>query len=185
MIKKVFTSIAGSATYVYILTIVAFYGYNSYFNIPDSFIAFSVKTPIIFFFDIARGVLIFLKSLSIWSWFGLIVFLIVLLILSEMYKLVRYLAYVGIIFLVCYLPFGFYKFGGFIGASTTSFYTVSEECIPGDSKFIYIAPTLFEGKLIFVPIDRNTRKLQNGLIVRESTNLTCQIEKKEIGKVLQ
>jgi len=173
----------GTPIYLYVLTVVTYYGYNSNFGIPSNYLEFSVVTPIIFFFDISRGILEFCKTLNAWAWIGILVATISFLIVLSLHSAIRWIALVVFVIFLVRLPFGFYGFGEFIAKSTTSYYTLPSDCIPGATEKTYIAPTLFGGKAIFVPIDTDTKKIKNGLLVREVTDLTCQLEKREIGKI--
>ena len=168
--------------YVYTLTVVTFYGFNSYFNIPANYIEFSIKNPILFFFDFSKLILVVLSQISGLAWLGIIIGILVILALFMFSKIARWIIILGAILLVAYLPFGFYNFGTFLATMSTNFYTASSNCIPGATGDRYIAPTLFDTKAIFVPIDENNH-LKNGLLVREVSTLTCQLEKNEIGRI--
>ncbi len=178
-----FLSIPIVTAYIYILTVVTYYGFNSFFNIPYNYIEFSIKDPIVFFFDLSRLIASICSQITEWAWFGIVVTFLVLLVLFFFNKVTRWLIVAGLIALVVYLPFGFYRFGNFLASASTSFYTAPSTCIPGATEDLYIAPTLFEGKVVFVPIATSTHQLENGLLVRETSALTCQLEKKEIGKI--
>lgn len=169
--------------YLYILTVVALYGFNSYFNIPSNYIEFSVRNHIIFFFDLARLAVSVCEHVTMGAWLGIGFALLFLLALCFSGKIMRWLIIIGLGFFAVYLPFGFYRFGGFMAAVSTSFYTAPSSCISGATEDLYVAPTLFESKIVFVPIDAVTHKLKNGLLVREMSAVSCQLEKKEIGKV--
>lgn len=180
---KSLLSIPILTAYLYVLTVVNFYGFNSYFNIPYNYIEFSIKDHIVFFFDLSRLIAGIFSQITGWAWFGIIVTLLVLLAFFFFSRIGRWLIVAGFIALVIYLPFGFYRFGNFLASASTSFYTAPSTCIPGATEDLYIAPTLFEGKVVFVPIATSTHQLQNGLLVRETSALTCQLEKKEIGRI--
>jgi hypothetical protein len=140
-------------------------------------------TPIVFFFDISQLALAVFAHFSAWGWIGLLVVIFICFVLCAMYKEVNVFCTAALVVLLAYLPFGFHRFGSFLASMTTSFYTAPSSCIPGSTERMYIAPTISEGKMIFVPIDPKTNKLQNGLLVRNDTDITCQVEKKEIGKI--
>ena len=169
--------------YIYTLTVVTYYGFNSYFNIPYTYIEFSIKDPIVLFFDLSRLIAAICGQITGWAWFGIVVTFLVLLVLFFFSRVTRWFIVAGFIALVVYLPFGFYRFGNFLASASTSFYTAPTTCIPGATEDLYIAPTLFEGSVVFVPIATSTHQLKNGLLVRETSALTCQLEKKEIGKI--
>lgn len=171
--------------YLYILTVLSYYGYNSYFSIPYDSAGFSPQAPVIFFFDFSRLILDILKHASISFWITIIVSIIVVIGIYSYHTLGRWLVNLGLIIALAYTFFGFYNFGHLLASSATSFYTVDSKCIPGATEQLYIAPTISEGKAIFVPIDPESRQLKNGLLVRESTSINCQLEKKEIGKVIK
>lgn len=171
--------------YLYILTVLSYYGYNSYFNIPYDSAGFSPQAPVIFFFDFSRLILDILKHASISFWITIIVSIIVVIGIYSYHTLGRWLVNLGLIIALVYTFFAFYNFGHLLASSATNFYTVDSKCIPGATEQLYIAPTISEGKAIFVPIDPESRQLKNGLLVRESTSINCQLEKKEIGKVIK
>lgn len=178
-----FLSIPIVTAYIYILTVVTYYGFNSYFNIPYNYIEFSVKDPIVFFFDFSRLIGAISGQIGLWNWVAIGAAALVLLGLFFFSRVMRWLITFGFIAFVIYLPFGFYNFGNLLASAATSFYTAPSACIPGATEELYIAPTLFEGKVVFVPVATSTHQLKNGLLVRETSALTCQLEKKEIGKV--
>lgn len=169
--------------YLYILTVLSYYGYNSYFSIPYYSAGFSPQAPVIFFFDFSRLILDLLKHATISFWITIIVSIIVVIGIYSYHALGRWLVNFGLIIALVYTFFGFYNFGHLLASSATNFYTADLKCIPGATEKLYIAPALSEGKVFFVPIDPGTHQLKNGLLVRESTNITCQLEKKEIGKI--
>ena len=182
---KKLLSIPILTAYLYTLTVVAFYGFNSFFNIPYNYIEFSIKDPIVFFFDLSRLIANISSQITGWTWIVIVFMLLILLVLFFFSRIGRWIITTAFIVLVIYLPFGFYEFGNFLASASTSFYTTPSKCIPGATGTLYIAPTLFEGKVVFVPIDPTTHKLNNGLLVRDTSSLTCQLEKKEIGRILK
>lgn len=169
--------------YVYILTVVAYYGFNSYFNIPATFIEFSVKNPIIFFFDLSRLIFSIFGQTSVSGWMGIIVFLLVVVAVFLYSKVIRVLVTVGFVVFLVWLPFGFYKFGNLLASVSTNFYTAPSSCIPGATEDLYIAPALFDAKAIFVPISASTLQIKNGLLIRDTSSLTCEMHRQETGRI--
>jgi len=180
-----FITITVVAVYIYAVTILTRFGYASYFNLPTDFITSSLKENIIFFFQLSQLAISVLTSIHWWMW---IVLGIVGLIIFAIYALFIHRTLIATLLVLAggiSLLFGFYHFGNLLAASTVNFYTLPADCpsIGPDAK--YIIADIYDGKAIFVPIDAETRKLRNGLIVKEVTSLGCQMEMTSVGKIVR
>ncbi len=170
-------------TYLYLLMVTAFYGYNSYFNIPINNAIFSVQTPFLFFFDLSRIIIRVIKLFPFLAWLGLFVALVVIAWAIFFTRWGRHVVVAVIIIFLIYLPFGFYRFGTFLASISTNFYTTASSCIPGATDELYIAPSLYGDaqNIVFVPIDPVTHKVKNGLLKKDASSLGCPLERKEFG----
>lgn len=171
------------SVYFYAVTILTQYGYNSYFGIPSNFIEASIKENIISFFQLFRIGFIIVGLISWWMW--IVVGLsgaIILYISSYKYKTVVS----SILFaLLGALLWSSYAFGGWVGANTTSFYIVPSKCIPIEEDKTYIISSFYDGKAIIVPIDQANKRIGGGFLIRNVSDLPCELEQKEIGKVIK
>ena len=122
--------------YLYILTVLSYYGYNSYFNIPYDSVHFSPQAPVIFFFDFSRLIFDVIKHFTLSLWIMIFVSFLVVLAIFFYHKIGRWIITLGFIIAVVYTFFAFYNFGNFLAASTTNFYTTNSKCIPGATEKI-------------------------------------------------
>lgn len=169
------------SVYFYAVTILTQYGHNSYFGIPSNFIEASIKENIVYFFQllqIASGVA---GLMGWWMWIVVIVAVCVVLYLSNCrYRWV--VSFLGAI-LLGVLLWGSYNFGGLIAANTTNFYSLSSKCASMSGEGLYIIPSFYDGKAILVSIDGNNKKMNGGFLIRNISDLPCELEQKEIGKI--
>lgn len=181
---KLLTAIFGTGAYFYALPILFQHGYNSYFGIPANFIEVSIRDNIIFLFSlmqIAGGVA---KLMSFWVWLILAIvvaviwFMWVLKILSG-----KFISFV-LILLTAISLFGFYNFGGALAKLTTEFYIIPNGCLQAKEENItYIVPSFFGKSAVIIPIHKDTNKLTGGFLIKESSDLNCEIQKSTVGKV--
>lgn len=171
------------AVFIYAITILTRFGYASYFNLPSDFVTSSLKENVIFFFQLSQLAVIVFTSIHWWMWIvlgiiGFVIFLVYIIFIHRT-KLATLLVVGGGIALL----FGFYHFGNLLAANTINFYTLPADCPSIGPDKIYIVADIYDGKAIFVPIDNETKKLKNGLVVKEVTSLGCQMEMTNIGKI--
>jgi len=166
--------------YLYAVVILTQYGFNSYFNIPSSFIEFSIRENIIYFFQLFQLALIIAGVMKFWMWIIVLSSILIIIVLS-FFDYIYELIFASI--LIGGVLFGSYYFGSYIAINTSTFYVLSSDCQSiGQEK--YIAPIFYNDKVVFVPISENN-KLGNGFIVKEISSLLCKLEQKNIGKIVK
>jgi hypothetical protein len=184
---KLFKVIFGTGFYFYATTILTQYSYNSYFGIPTSYIEFSIKDVVIFFFDllnIAKTVIVNVAgNLSFWALAGLIIvsiFIGFLLIFDLIPKSVNP---IFIIIFTAVSFFGFYNFGNNIAKLTTEFRVIPAECISSEKNITYIIPSFTGTTAIITPIYTDSKKLTGSFLTKESSSLNCEITKETVGQI--
>jgi hypothetical protein len=166
--------------YIYALTILSQYGYNSYFNISPSFIEASIRANVIFLYD--RGVL-FWSVIKIMPWWVMllnIVTIAVIVIVIAWLRRRKTTAIIVSIIAGILLLNGAMRFGYFLAAHQTDFLVASSDCAPVGPAHAYIAPITYDGKAVFVPIDEN-KKVLGGFIVKDMAQMSCVLQYKTIG----
>ncbi len=177
--KKLLWSIPAIAVYFYTATVLTNYGFISYFNIPSSFIDASLRDNIVFFYQL---VTVYGSILSEMRWYvgaalGLAAgFIMLLCWYGNVWKGI--FTTIGTVLLLLYLT-TFFKLGGIIAAAQTSFLVPSSDCSVGSS---YIIPVINGNQAVLVPIDQN-HKMTGGFLVKNTADLSCIIEQKDIGKI--
>jgi len=166
--------------YVYAVTILTEYGYNSFFDIPQSFIEASVAGNIIYFHDLIN--LIF-SLVYILKW-QLLIFTVIVVVLIIIFRLNYKKTSILILIIILLAILGVsYNLGKFLGANETSFYVLSPDCPPIGPYRFYIIPNIYQGKAILVPYDENSKKMKGGFLVKDTAEIGCLIERKQIGKI--
>lgn len=178
-----FWSIPLISVYLYAVTILTQYGFNSYFNIPPNFIEASIQGNTVYFYQLFQLALAVIGLMKFWMWAVLAIGFLMIVLLHIFELRYEIFLYPILILVIGGVLFGSYNFGNFIAASTESFYVLSSDCPSAGRDGNYIIPIFYEGKAILVPIDGTTKKLQNGFIVKEMSELACKIELKEIGRI--
>lgn len=179
-------SLPAVTVYLYTVTILTQYGYNSYFKIPSNFIEFSIKSNIIYFyqlFQLGTGIAGLMRW---WMWIVLIFLALLFVFLFFLNKILRIVLVTLTIPALFYIigP-GSYKFGFLIAKNTSSFYIPVNQCFSQNNYNNFVIPTFYESKAILIPIDQNTNKMQGGFIVKEVSEIQCPIEQKEVGNIIK
>jgi hypothetical protein len=168
------------SAYIYAATILTFYGYNEFFNIPSNLIEFSIRENVVYFYNLITA---FAHAPLLWVPLALI---IVVTIFTLFYKvssrLKKLLSIFGVTALFVIL-LGFHDFGKNLAAITDDFYTIPADCLPTKIDTMYIVPNMYEAKLILVPINTTTKKMEGGFIMKDATELNCVIKREKIGKI--
>lgn len=168
--------------YVIGATILFQYGYNSYFNIPYEYIGASTINYTLFSYSIFNLALAVVKAIAWWEWLLIIVGFLVaafFYVFSRFWRIVISLAFGA---LLVWLLVSCVQFGEFIARHQTNFLVLSASCPPvGESKS-YVIPMISNNQAILVPIDEN-RKMQGSFLVKDVSQLGCNIEHKEVGAV--
>lgn len=177
-------SIPVISLYLYVTTILTQYGFNSYFDIPYSFIEVSIRENIIYFFQLFQLASNVIGLMGWWMWF-LVPLTLLFMFLSYNTLTQKIVSLVIIIFFIVFL-WNSYNFGNTIASSMTDFYSIPENCLEdiGNSEdSLYIIPVFQNDKAVIIPLNKNDNKIQGGFIVKDLSDINCKIEKKEIGNV--
>lgn len=181
---SIFWSIPSLTIYFYAANILAQYGYISYFNIPSSFIESSLKDNIIYFFDLFR---IGFAVIGLIGWWLLLFIIPVILIVALFYNPYSWRRFIYVFSPIALLAslWLFYNFGNKLASYNESYDVITPECINMNKETVYIIPDIYDTKLILVPIDKATNKIKNGYLVKNSTDISCVIERQHIGRVIK
>lgn len=178
-------SIPIALAYLYGITILTQYGYYAYFNIPTNFIDASIPNNTIYAYALAGAIWGLITSIPWWAkvLIGAAIVLIGFLsfVFFNNYKTV--FIWSGTIIAILFLCLTF-NLGTIIAETKTSYLTLSPGCPAIGQDAEYIAPDIYEGQAIFVPIDpQNKNKLGDGFILKDISSLSCKLEYSPVGQV--
>lgn len=171
------------SVYFYAVTILVQYGYNSYFNIPSSFIGVSLGDNVIFFYHVFQIATVIAGLMKWWMWFVVIcatAIITAIYLVNSWYNII--LDFAAVLILSALL-WGSVGFGSLLAANTTNFGVLSSNCSAIGSDNFYIIPVISETKAVLIPVDAETKKMKGGFMVKELSGLPCKIESREIGKI--
>ncbi|MFA5652026.1 MAG: hypothetical protein WC933_01560 [Candidatus Paceibacterota bacterium] len=175
--KKFIWSIPGLSIYIYTITILTQAGYYSYFNIPTSFVNASIKENVVFLYTLAKAIITLAGTIGVW-WFAIVPSIILIIALLEK----------GIVFMATVLlllsVFWFYGFGAKIAQNDIYFYTIDKSCVTATSSDKYIIPLMKDNISVIVPISKDN-KMTGEFFVKDTSNLSCKIEYKNIGNIIK
>ena len=176
-------SIPAIAAYFYVATILAEYGYNSYFGIPPDFVRASLSENIIYFFQLLTASKDALGQIGLLMWVVVVVvaaFIVFLYYYHWLFKTIFGAIGTGIFFL--FLLWGSFNIGKGAAINTTYFWVLSPNCLFAENGSEYIIPTISDSWVVLIPIDKqNTMK--GGFLVRNINDIPCTLEYKNIGKI--
>jgi hypothetical protein len=178
MLKLIF----GTGVFFYTITILTQYGYYSFYNIPSSFIEYSIEDNVILFFDLFRVIRGVLENLSLW----LIILLFIVTIVSFIVSLFisNRISKIIVIILIILSAFFAYNLGNKVAQIETEYITIPKECInSSDDSLVYIAPIFYQTKAIITPISKDTNKLNGEFIIKELSEKDCHFKREKIGKI--
>ena len=173
------------SVYFYAVTILTQYGYNSYFNIPSSFIGASIGDNVVYFFHLFQVAAVVAGLMSWWMWIvaiSAIAIITVIYFFDSWYNI--FLDLIAVLIMGMFL-WGSYGFGGLLASSVTNFRVLSSDCPQIGSDNFYIIPVISETKAVLIPIDVETKKMKGGFMVRDLSGLTCKIVSQEVGKIIK
>lgn len=91
-----------------------------------------------------------------------------------------------IILLIIFSPSYFYRLGEEIAKTKTEFPVFINECFPKKDNIIYITPAFYQTSAIVIPVSNDdSHKIIGSFFLKEPTGPDCEIQNKEIGKVLK
>lgn len=170
------------SVYLYGITILTQYGFNSYFNIPSNFIEASIKENIIYFFQLFQLASAVAGLMKWWMWAVVIIAGLIIFFFFSFHSLWRKLISFAGLLLLGYLLYGSYNFGIILAKNSAEFYVPAANCELLEKDTPYIIPSFYQGKAILVPIDEN-RKMTGSILVKDLAELGCSTEKKYVGFV--
>lgn len=168
--------------YIYSITILTYYGYVSFFNIPSSFVSASIQGNVIYLFFLF-GILKAVTGLMAW-WMWVIFGFLMAIIAFIYYCNTWYSLIIKLLIAVPFILFliSSYNFGGFLAANSKNFYILSSDCQSVGSDNSYIIPAMSETEAVLIPIDEN-KKMKGGFLIKNMAELSCKMEMREIGKI--
>ncbi len=182
---KFLAAIFGTGVYFYAVPILLQYGYNSYFGIPANFIEPSIRDNIIFFFSLFQLAQNVAGVLPLWIWIVLGVLALIIWFLVAFRVISGVIISLMLIALTGLSLFGFHNFGEALAKSAVEFPVLPTGCLPAEKNITYIIPAYYQTTALIVPIYTDTNKLTGGFLPRESSELNCEIQKKQIGQILK
>ncbi len=173
------------SVYLYGLTILTQYGYNSYFNIPSSFLDASISYNFVYFFQIFQLVKAIFGAITWWLWILLLLGLIAILFVLASHWIWQRISYYGFILGLFAILVGSFNFGGLLASHTEDFYILSTGCVTGSSEpdgLIHIVPTFYREFAIVTPIT-NEKKLTDSFYLHPASDNSCILKREAIGRV--
>lgn len=175
-------SIPVISVYLYGITILTQYGFNSYFNIPSNLIEASIRENIIYFFQLFQLASAVAGLMKWWMWAVVILTgLIIFFFFSFHSGWRKFISFCGIL-LFGYLLYGSFNFGMVLAKNTVEFYVPASNCASLDKDTTYVIPNFYQGKAILVPIDIS-KKMSGSILVKDLSELGCATERKYVGQI--
>lgn len=179
---SLFWSFPVLTVYFYAANILTQYGYISYFDIPSSFIESSIKDNIIYFFYLIKIAFNLFGLLSPWVLLIVIPVILMIVVFFDLWSLRRLIYKWSPIVLLIFLYYS-YDLGSKTAEYMETHLVVQAECLNLDNNFIYIAPDIYDSKLILVPVDKTNNKIKGGFFVKNSSDINCEISYQKTGRI--
>ena len=179
-----FLTIPIISVYLYGITILTQYGYNSYFNIPSNLIDASITENFVYFFQLFHLTPSVVGAMRWWMWLVLVVGGLIILLFYFSHRFWRFVISVMGIFILAYILYGSYNFGQLIAKSSSEFYVLSDNCSLLNTDTKYVIPNFYHENAILVSIDENNT-LTGQVLVKNLSELECSTEKKNVGLIKQ
>jgi hypothetical protein len=176
-------SIPVITAYLYATTILTQYGYNSYFNIPPSFIEASIRANVIYYFQLFTIIGEVAGLFKWWQWsitIGAIIIVVMACYVESIYRNIVFI--IGIFFLFLTL-WGSVSIGSFLAKNIPTFLVPSSTCYGIGEDKSYIIPVIYDNDAILIPIDTSTLKMTGGFIVKDIPTMSCKLEYKNVGLI--
>lgn len=170
------------SVYLYGITILTQYGFNSYFNIPSNLIDASITANFVFFFQMFHLASAVAGAMKWWMWLVLIISGLIVFLFYFSHRFWRFIISAFGLFILGYFLYGSYSFGQLLAKTGTEFYVPAESCIlltPGVS---YIIPSFHGESAILVAIGADN-KLTGEVEVKNMSELGCGTQKKNVGQI--
>jgi len=172
------------SAYLYGVTILTQYGFNSYFGIPSSYLESSITQNFVYFFQLFQLASAVAGAMKWWMWLVIILgALTILFIYASHFIWQKIISFVAIL-LLCLMLYGSYNFGTLLGQSTPEFYVPVAGCVSLDQNTKYIIPSFYQGKAILVSITESNT-LAGSVLLKDLSELGCATEHKTVGLIKQ
>ena len=175
---KWFCSIPGIAVYIYVINVLAQYGWNIYYQIPSTFIDASIASNTTFMYMFIKGVL---SDVKIHPFIYLIYFVVIVgaTLIAVYLKGSKYFVITIVAILI---GWRFYDFGLTLAKVNDTFFVTESGCLSEATSTRYISPTIYQDEAVFIPIDQNN-KMKGGFLVKNLTQMSCLTKIAQIGQV--
>lgn len=174
-------SIPVVSVYLYGITILTQYGYNSYFSIPSSLVESSITQNFVYFFQIFQLASAVAGVMKWWMWAVFVAGALMILFFYFFHQWWQKIISFGFLILLVYFLQGAHDFGQLLAKSSGDFYVPSQPCI-GIPEGRYIIPNFYQGEAILVPIDESN-KMIGGFLVKDLSELNCSVKSEHTGSV--
>jgi hypothetical protein len=170
---------------LYAVAIFTQYGYNTYFNVPGSYVEASLRANLIY----SRFYLTFFGQVATAiDWITWIALFLVVLILIALYIFFTQYRILFIIFgfvLMGLFAWYSYNFGKQLAAFQSDFYTVPTSCISTAATTTLVGIVIYDNQMVFVPVETATHKLLNGFQVKNIADLPCIVGFHSFGQIVR
>jgi hypothetical protein len=180
---KKFWSIPIVLAFLYGITILTQYGYDSFFSLPASFVGASIASNTLFAYSAVEAFLQILTALHWWWWPIIIVTITVTGVLSYLFLESGSSAFWGIISVTALLFLYFAPtLGNIIAKEKIDFLVTAPGCSIGPDQ-AYLVPDIYDGKAIIVSFDPKTKKLDSEFSLKDLSQFPCKLEYENIGPI--
>ena len=184
IMKKIFYGLPIIPMYIYGITVLTQYGYNSYFGIPSNFISLLSAQNFVFYFQLYQLGGVIAHKIQWWMWIELI-FTALIIYSSYMSSIVwQWIIRVSGVVVFVYVFLHSYNLGQFVAQNTSVFYVSMNNCSLSHDQERYIIPSFYQDNAILVSIDENNI-LKGNMIIKKLSDLECGITKQNIGLIKQ
>ena len=174
-------SIPVISVYLYGITILTQYGYNSYFNIPSSLVESSITQNFVYFFQLFELGSAVAGVMKWWFWVVFAVGILTILFFYFSHRWWQKIITFGFVIVLIYFLHGSYGFGQLLAKSTEDFYIPSQPC-DGLKEGRYVILNFYQGQAILVPVDAEN-KMTGDYLVKNLAELNCTMKMDHVGKI--
>lgn len=164
--------------YIYVITILTQYGWNTYYNIPSNFIDASITANTTYLYVLITAIINEFGAHP-YLYSGILFVIVLIIIITNYYKKFGYFL---ITVLALALAYGFFNFGLNLGKINEHFSVIDQPCLPQATSTRYISPTTYQDKIILIPIDQDN-KMKGGFLVKDLSQISCLTKDAYIGQV--
>jgi hypothetical protein len=169
--------------YLYGITTLTQYGYNSYFNIPSSFVETSLRANIIYFFQLFQAAEFIAGLFRWWMWAIVILILLIFALLWFLDNIFSKITIFVTTLILLYFLANSFNFGRALAANSQTFLGFGTDCPTLAPNTIFIIPVIYDNQGVVVSINKDTKKMIGGFQVKELSGLSCELENISTGKI--